>query len=128
MRLYMFCIVVKFQIPSFYTFWYMNFFLGWIFVKWQTDRQTDRQRCIWAHHAKAQVGWKNISNPVQNFRKHRNFSQIESTYIHFPNVFHHNFPFSKVGRFGVLINRGIKTSSMFNMLSLAVSESTSHYN
>ena len=28
-----------------------EFFLVWIFVKLQTDRQTDRKRCIWAHRS-----------------------------------------------------------------------------
>ncbi len=36
--------VVKFHTSSYKTFWDMNFYLVWIFVKSQTDRQTDRQK------------------------------------------------------------------------------------
>ena len=39
-------IVVKFQVASYYTFWDKNYFLGWILVKLQTDRWTDRKRCM----------------------------------------------------------------------------------
>ena len=39
MPLCMYYIVVKFQTSSYNTFWDMNFYLVWIFVKWQTDRQ-----------------------------------------------------------------------------------------
>ncbi len=54
MRLYMFytSIVVKFQAPTYNTFWDMNFFLVWVLV------QTDAKWCIWAHRAYAQVGSK----------------------------------------------------------------------
>ncbi len=31
----------------------------WIIIQWQTDRQTDRKRCIWAHRAICTGGLKN---------------------------------------------------------------------
>ncbi len=45
--------VVKFQRPNCNTFWDMNYYPVWILVKsGQTDGQTDRKWCIWAHRAK----------------------------------------------------------------------------
>ncbi len=40
-----------------------HYFLVWILVKRQTDGQTDRKRCIWAHRAYTQVCSKTTDSP-----------------------------------------------------------------
>ncbi len=53
-------IVVKFQPPSYNTFWDMIFFL----VGFLVQSHTDAKRWLWAHHAWAQVGSKKwCANP-----------------------------------------------------------------
>ena len=64
LQMFMVYIVVKFQSPSFNTFWDMNFFLV---TDRQTGGRTDGKRCIGAHRAYAQVGLKKAEKKISMF-------------------------------------------------------------
>ena len=62
MHLYVLYIVMKFQAPSYNTFWDINFFLVWFLVQSHTDRQTQSDAYEPTVHMQrwAQKMWKRI--------------------------------------------------------------------